>query len=248
LENTDSQPGGALAGALNELDAFPALMWRAGRPVLQSGWHEEIAAERKVGAHGALQVAGFHDDNRHEAVFGRGIDLPTADYFQDYFSNGFAYDGGSSNSWGARAAFREKLEGGTEFVAVYSFSGALTPAQAADGVLREILRTAPRHSLAGGISTKLPHTGTKINAAYKWISGTALTRVDPFGESLYQLDPYLHVGIRQPLPKFALGRWEAVADCDNLLAQGYVSMATRDGHMVLVPTFRTFRGGLSLQF
>jgi len=53
---------------------------------------------------------------------------------------------------------------------------------------------------------------------------------------------------RQPLPKFALGRWEAIADCNNLLAQGYVSTSSRDGRVVLVPAFRTFRGGLSVQF
>jgi len=72
--------------------------------------------------------------------------------------------------------------------------------------------------------------------------------VDAYGESLFQFDPYLHVGVRQPLPRFALGRWEAIADCDNLLAQGSVSTSSRDGHLVLLPAFRTFRGGLSVQF
>src|SRR6266581_3559539 len=77
-----------------------AVRSRQGRPVLQNGLHEEISAERKISTHGKLQMAGFHDDNRHVAVFGRGSDLPAADYFLDNFSNGFAYDGGSSSSWG----------------------------------------------------------------------------------------------------------------------------------------------------
>jgi len=35
---------------------------------------------------------------------------------------------------------------------------------------------------------------------------------DGYGESLFQMDPsYLHLVVRQPLPKFALGRWEAIA-------------------------------------
>jgi hypothetical protein len=72
--------------------------------------------------------------------------------------------------------------------------------------------------------------------------------VDSYGESLYQMDPFLHVSVRQQLPKFGPGRWEAIADCDNLLAQGYLTMNTREGQVVLVPAFRTFRGGLSLQF
>jgi len=88
---------------------------------LQNGVHEEIAAERKVGTRGKFQIAGFHDDNRHVAVFGRGSDLPAADYFQDYFSTGFAYDGGSSSSWGSRVAFREKLDGDVELTAVLFF-------------------------------------------------------------------------------------------------------------------------------
>jgi len=248
LEANEALPGGALAAALNELDAFPALLWRQGRPVLQNGLHEEVSAERKTGTRGKLQITGFHDDNRHVAVFGRGSDLPTTDYFQDNFSTGFAYDGGSSSSWGTRVAFREKLDGDVEVTAVYSFGGALTPSDDADGLLRDALRTAQRHSLGAGISAKVPRLGTRVQAGYKWVNGITVSSVDSYGESLFQMDPYLHLIVRQPLPKFALGRWEAMADCNNLLAQGYVSTNSRDGRVALVPAFRTFRGGLSVQF
>jgi hypothetical protein len=248
LEANDARPGGALAAALNELDAFPALLWRQGRPVLQNGLHEEISAERKFGSRGKLQIAGFHDDNRHVAVFGRGSDLPVADYLQDNFSTSFAYDGGSASSWGSRVAFREKLDGDVEFTAVYAFGGTLTPSDDADGLLREVLRHAQRHSLAAGISATMPRLGTKVQTGYKWVNGATVSSVDGYGESLFQMDPYLHLRVRQPLPKFALGRWEAIADCNNLLAQGYVTTNSRDGRVALVPAFRTFRGGLSVQF
>jgi len=59
---------------------------------------------------------------------------------------------------------------------------------------------------------------------------------------------FFHFGVRQPLPRWALGRWEAIAECDNLFAQGYVSVGSRDGQVTLLPAFRTFRGGLSVQF
>jgi len=248
LESEGVENDGMLVAALNELDAFPALLWRKGRPVLQNGWHEEISAEHRLGTRGKLQVAGFHDDNRHVAVYGRGDGLPVADYFQDYFSSGFAYDGGSSGSWGTRVAWREKVSDDVELTAVYAYAGALSPIDAADDFLRDILRTQGRHSLGAGFSAKIPHAGTHLEASYKWISGVAVSRVDLYGESLFQLDPYLHIGVRQPLPKFALGRWEAIANCDNLLAQGYLPMNSRDGHVVLVPSLRTFRGGLSVQF
>jgi len=248
LEEDGAQPGGALGAALNELDAFPALLWRQGRPVLQSGLHEEVSAERKIGTRGKVQVAGFHEDNRHVAVFGRGSDLPTADYFQDSFSPGFAYDGGSAGSWGTRAAFRERLDDDVELTAVYSFGGALAPSADGDDLLRDVLRHAQRHSLGAAISAKVPHLGTKVQAGYKWVSGLTVSSVDSYGESLFQMDPYLHLIVRQPLPRFAMGHWEAIADCNNLLAQGYVSTNSRDGRVVLVPAFRSFRGGLSVQF
>jgi len=245
LETSDR---GTLAAALSELDAFPALLRRGGRPVLQGGWHEEVAAERKLGARGSIQVAGFHDDNRHLALFGHGRGLPAADYFQGYFANGFAYDGGSSSSWGTRVAVHQKFDNDIELTALYAFGGALAPSGDADGSLREMLLTAPRHSLAAAVSAKVPGTSTKINAGYKWVSGVTLSRVDVFGESRFRTDPYLHLGVRQPLPKFPLGRWEAIADCDNVLAQGYVQLNSQDGHVVVVPAFRSFRGGLSVQF
>jgi hypothetical protein len=257
-----SQPGGpnsmdvtsggdvnsVLNEALGELDAFPALMWRGGRPVLQNGWHEEVAAERKFGEKGKLQVAAFHDDNRHMAVFGQGRDLPVTEYFQDSFSNGFAYDGGSASSWGARVALRERLADDLELTAVYAYGGVLTPGEELSGPLRESLRSAMRNSAGANISWTSRRTHTKLTSGYKWVDGQALTRLDNYGETLYQMDPFLHVSVRQQLPRFGLGRWEAIADCDNLLAQGYVSMNTKDGQAILVPAFRTIRGGLSVQF
>jgi hypothetical protein len=248
LDSSSDELQSSLVRALDELDAFPALMWRDGRPVLEGGWHEEISVERRIGERGRLQIAAFHDDAHHQAVFGRGSDLPAQEYFQDVFSNAFAYDGGSDSSWGGRVAFREKLSDDTEVTAVYAMGGALAPNGMTDAILRDALRMVTRQSIGVNVSTKVPRAGGKVTVGYKWISGPAVSRVDSYGESLYQMDPYLHVSLRQQLPKFGPGRWEAIADCDNLLAQGYVTMNTRDGQVVLVPAFRTFRGGLSLQF
>ncbi len=249
LETNGQDLQSTLASALDELDAFPTLMWRDGRPVIQGGWHEEISVERRVGETGKLQIAGFHDDSHHLAVFGRGSDLPPQQYFEDVFSNAFAYDGGSASSWGGRLAYREKLSDDVEVTALYAMAGALAPDASHDSaVLRDSLRMAPRQSIGVNVSAKLPRTKGRITGGYKWISGPAVSRVDSYGESLYQMDPYLHVSVRQQLPKFGPGRWEAIADCDNLLAQGYVTVNTREGQVALVPAFRTFRGGLSLQF
>jgi len=248
LDPEDRDASADLAAAVSELDSFPTLLWRNGSPVLEGGWHEEISATRKLGPHSDIQVAAFHDDDRNTALYGRGGDMPANDYLQDYFSNAFAYDGGSMNSWGTRIAVREQLSDNIEVTAVYSYAGALTPDDAALGALRDMLKTAMHSSVGASVTTKVPRSGTKVVAGYNWISGNALSPVDSYGAAQYQTDPYLHIGIRQTLPRFGLGRWQAIADCDNILAQGYVTLNTSDGRTTLVPAFRTFRGGLSVQF
>jgi hypothetical protein len=244
---TESNTSGLLTTAMNQLDAFPALLWHDGRAVLENGRHEELSADRKLDNHSLLQVAVFHDDNSHVALFGKGTDLP-GDYFQDYYSNAFAYDGGSSVSWGMRAAIRERLTDDLELTTIYAFSGALVPVGAMDAGLRDALRTASKQSAGANLTGKIPASKTQLTVGYKWVNGLALSRVDPYGEAVYDMNPYLHIGIRQPLPWPTVGHWEANAECDNLLAQGNYPLNTRDGQVVLVPAFRSFRGGLSLQF
>ena len=250
LDTNNGELGSVLNEALDQLDAFPALMWRGGRPVLQNGWHEEVSVERKLGEHGKLQVAAFHDDNRHLAIFGQGRDLPIAEYFQDTFSNGFAYDGGSASSWGARVVLREKLSDDVEWTTVYAYGGVLAPPEElfTQLQLRDSLHNASRNSVGTNVSWNSRRSRTKLSAGYKWVDGPALSRLDSYGESMYQMDPFLHLSVRQQLPRFGLGRWEAIADCDNLLAQGYIPMNSRDVQSILVPAFRTVRGGLSVQF
>ena len=81
------------------------------------------------------------------------------------------------------------------------------------------------------------------------MGGTVVSRQDPYGEALYMMDPNLNLRLRQPLPSFFLpAKVEALADFRNLLAQGYVPVNTPEGQLLLVPSFRSFRGGFSFQF
>ena len=111
--------------------------------------------------------------------------------------------------------------------------------------LRNELETRYRHSVAARLSITAPGVGTQFRASYKWISGPTVSHQDVYGESLYQIDPYLSMEIRQPIFP---GHMEVQADLGNLLGQGYVTMATSNGQVVLVPSYRYFRGGLSFQF
>jgi hypothetical protein len=240
-----------LGSALDQFDAFPSLLWRNGRPVLESGWHEELSAERKLGARGRLQVALFHDGNSHVAIYGQGRNPAADNFLNDFFLDGFVSDGGALHSWGSRVALRKELAGGLEVRFIYTTADALVPGnsgEVAPGDLPGSLSRRRRHSLSSGVQARLPRLGSRVNAGYTWLDGNLLSSLDSYGESLYQTEPYLHLGLRQPLPKFALGRWELLADCQNLLAQGYVPVSGTQSRVAYVPAFRIFRGGLSVQF
>jgi hypothetical protein len=240
---------GALESAIGELESLPPVLFHDGRPVLEGGWHQELGVKRSMGGQSTLEVAAFHDSTRDQAIFGTGA-AANPEFVQDQFSTAFLYDGGNSSFWGGRAAYRQKLSDDLEVAAIYAWAGALSPGRElylTSSDLRDSFTTTNHHSLAARISGKIPQSGTEFSASYKWVSGVALSRMDQFGEASYQIDPNLHLSIRQPLPGLN-GRWEALADFSNLLAQGYVSVNGQDSRMMLVPILRSFRGGVSFQF
>lgn len=240
---------GDLQSAIGALDSLPSVVFQNGLPVLEGGWHEEISVKHKLTSRSSLEAAGFHDSAQHQAIFGSGpADNP--DFYQDAFSSAFLYDGGSTSSWGARLVYRDKISDNLEVAAIYAWAGALSPTGDFSSVptdLRDDIATRNYHSVSGRISAKVPHAGTQVQASYKWISGATLSRVDAFGDAAYQIDPYLNLSIRQPLPGLN-GRWQAMADFSNLLAQGYVTASGQDTKMVFLPVLRSFRGGVSFQF
>ena len=245
----DSGSGGTLESAVDTLDALPTLLMRRGRPIFESGLHEELSIDHTLNKRANLSAAVFHDFSSHTAVIGRGGGADGPDFLQDYFSEAFAYDGGASSSTGARVAYREKITSNLTTTVVYAYAGALAPDGDSDAVkLRDQLDTRYRHSLAGRVSATVPRFGTTVSASYKWLSGPTVSRLDSYGESVYGIDPYLSMQVRQPLPNVFSCHMEVQADVGNLLAQGYVPVSTGDGSVLLVPSYRFFKGGLSLQF
>lgn len=239
----------ALDAAIAELDDFPAMLIRNGRPILAGGWHEELGVGRKIGQRTTIETAAYHDRSSDTPVFGRGA-VSNPDFLEDPTSNAFAYDAGVFDSWGARAAVRQKLSSDLDLVAVYAFAGAMVPGDLdLEGQVRDALNTRYRHSVALRLSGKIQRTKTQFGIGYKWINGGALTRQDAYGEAAYDIDPYLSISFRQDLPgSFWNGRWQALAEVRNLLAQGYAIIPSQDGAILLTPACRTIRGGLSFQF
>ncbi len=243
-ENND----GALQSAMNSLNAFPVLLERNNQPILAAGFHEEARLERPLGKSRSISVAAFHDQSGDTAVFGEGS-ATGANVLPDYFTNGFAYDAGDSGSWGTRVAYRQTIGSDVETTVVYTWAGVLSPySSETNGDLSSLLATRNRQSLGARVSGKIPRTKTKVIAGYTWISGPVAERLDPYGEAAFGTDPFLNISLRQPLPAFFPCHMVLLADVSNLLAQGYVAVTTRDGQLLLVPSYRTFQGGVSFQF
>lgn len=238
----------ALQSALDSLDDFPILMMRDGRPVLENRWHEEFAIDHALGKDSDISAAVFHDRSGHTALIGKG-NSTNPEFLQNYLSDVFAYDGGVSASSGVRLVYRQHWTDSLSTTVVYAYAGALATTEDSDlAILRSELSTRYRQTLAGRVTAQIPRLGTKLSTGYQWINGDAVSRVDAYGGSLYHIDPYLSMEVRQPLPRIFPCHLEVMANVGNLLAQGYVPLATKDGDVVLVPSYRFFTGGLSLQF
>jgi hypothetical protein len=238
--------------AIEALQTGPILIWGKGNPIVNSGWHEEFVLRHEVGARGQFETAVFRDDTRHQAVYGtlRGSSDPSASFINQ-FPGPLAHDAGTDGFWGSRLVYRERLASNLEVAGVYAWAGALAPDDqgASIAALQQMLQTRYVHSVAARLAGKVPKSKTQFAASYKWINGTIVTRQDLYSEAAMAIDPNLSLSIRQPLPSFFMaGHWEALADFRNMLSQGYASLETLDGRMLLMPVERSFRGGVSFQF
>jgi len=236
--------------AIDALQTGPRLIWGNGIPVLSGGWHEEFAVRHSVGARGQIESAAFRDDSRHQAVYGTVTGSSDANSPVSLLGP-LAQDGGPAGFWGTRVVYREKLADNLEVAGVYAWAGALALNGQSLPVLdlRDMVQTTYRHSVAARVAGKVPKSKTQFAASYKWIDGTVVTRQDLYNEAAMAIDPNLSLSIRQPLPSFRRsGRWEAMADFRNMLSQGYVSLTSPDGRMLVMPVERSFRGGVSFQF
>ena len=237
--------------AIDALQAGPRLVWGNNNLLLAGGWHEEFAVRHDVGARGEIETAVFRDDSRHQVVYANIMESADSSSLVGELPGPFGNDAGAAGFWGTRMVYREKLSDHLEVAGVYAWAGALAPNDQSAPLsdLRDMLQTRYRHSLAGRVAGKVPKSKTQLAASYKWIDGSVVTRQDLYGETAMAIDPNLSLSIRQPLPSFRRsGRWEALADFRNMLSQGYVSLESPDGRILMMPVERSFRGGVSFQF
>jgi hypothetical protein len=254
-----SDGSGTFLERVSGLDSFPVLTLRGNRPELERVDHSEISLNHRLHGSAEIELAAYHDGVKNAAVWGSANAKATSWLAGNYMVNptvgGIFVNMGDYHSSGYRAAYVQRIGNHVETLVAYSVGDSLYthgPANhAPKGDLQGVLKPARSASLAGGVSARIPATRTQLTTSYEWVQRGRVTMVDPYGQADLQLQPFLDVQIRQPLPALAFlpAHIEAVADFRNLLAQGY-SPLTQSGEMPLrlSSAYKSIRGGFSVEF
>jgi hypothetical protein len=241
------------------LNAFPRVTLRDYRPKLEQLNHAELSLNRHVKKASRLKIAAYHDATYNAAVWGGGragsFERLAGNFLPNPVADGITVNVGDYSSSGLRAAYLQDIGNNVHALFAYALGNALTSSgivgRPTGGDLQGVLRPASSATLAGKVSAVLPVTHTQLVTSYEYVQRGRLTIVDPSGQADLQLQPFLGVQIRQPLPTIAFlpARIEAIADFRNLLDQGNVRMGQAGEQPVLLtPLYRSFRGGFSVQF
>jgi Carboxypeptidase regulatory-like domain len=252
----------SLMERVGDLNAFPRITLRDSRLQLEKLNHTEVSYDHKLGMRTEVQVATYHDGIQNTALWASGDPAAfsrsalTGNILPNPADAGVTLNAGDFGSSGMRVALVRELGSNAEAVLMYSTGESLAVSENAlaglnaDRVLRNSLRVRSAQSVGGRVSARVPCSRTRISASYQWLPRGSVTGIDPVGEANMDIEPYLNVQIRQPLPTldFFSAHVEAMVDLRNLLAEGYVPLASSDDRVLLTPAYRSFRGGFSVQF
>jgi hypothetical protein len=252
---------GSLLERIGVLTAFPRVTMRGYRPRLEQLNHTEVSYVRHLERGSRVEIAAYHDLLENAAVWGFGgaevLGGLAGNFLPNPAADGVTLNVGNFSASGVRAAFTGSLGGNVQVAVLYALGDALAVEPGASSVrgsvkdLRSVLRTRPTQIVGGRVAARLPVVKTRITTSYQWMPVGRVTEVDPYGQANMQLQPYLGVQIRQPLPNLAFlpAKIEALADFRNLLAQGYTPVCQAgEDTLILTPVYRSFRGGFSVQF
>ena len=246
----------SLLERIGMMNAFPRITERDNQLKMEQLNHSEVAVNRRIGKSSRAQFAAYHDDLRNAAVWGFGQPDSSSWMAGNFVSNpavdGIVVHAGNYQSAGFRAVYSKTFGEHFEALAAYSTGSALAAhGPVAIGSRESFLRPEQTTALTGKISAEIPVTHTRIITSYESVPSDRVTLLDAYGQAMLQVQPYLGVQIRQPLPTFAFlpAHIEATADFRNLTGQGYVSAGQAGQKPVTLSSgYRCIRGGFSVQF
>ncbi len=251
----EMEPG--LQEQLAVLSLFPRVSLLGGRARVQRSENFEIGYRRVDGSR-TYSAAVFREglSNTALTIAAPGGFYPAADLLPDLASSSSVFNAGRFRRLGYTAAFTQALGEDLNFTLSYGYGDALVAGRGGlrtshPDELRGLLRMSRRHWLMARVGGSVPRVGTRFAAGYQWTDYSALSSPHLFLTQTVSVEPGMNLHLRQPVPVRGVfhGRLEAIAELRNLLAQGYLPLATSDGRrVVLIHSPRAVRGGLSFIF
>jgi hypothetical protein len=240
---------------LTALASLPLISLRDGHPRVQRSDSMEVGYSKVTGKR--TYSFGAYREHLKDAILtmagAPGIGEMT-DLLTDLGSRSSVYDAGSFDRWGYVASVTQNVTESLDVSLAYGRTGALTTIQqnlagGSAGDVRDSLRMTDTNWATMRVSGTAPVYGTRFIASYGWMdTGTLM----PSRISLMQKtgpETGLNLSIRQPIPSGGLlGRFEAVGEIRNALAQGYLPMSSAGKPLLLTNSPRSVRGGLSFIF
>ncbi len=244
-------PDSDVAGTLNSMATLPEFSFRDGRLQLQRTQNYELGYLKTAGTR-AYGVSGFYENvnDGRLTVSGDLSGLDAGDVLPDLSTRSSIYNVGHYNRNGVVASIDQKIGESFEFALAGGTMGGFT-AKGAPGTEADSFLTRSSHPIASlNVRTTLPVSNTRIFGNYEYVGDGAVVPRHIFSTQRLYTEPGLNIVVRQPLPSlFGLRRFELSADLRNLLAQGYIPVASRDGRQLLiVQAPRAVRGGLNFIF
>jgi hypothetical protein len=246
----------SLQNDMAALSLLPRVSIRNGRAQVQRTENVEIGYRVTVQSR-TYSVGAYHEFVRNAALTMSGSDVFfLGDMLPELSSNSYVFNIGNYSRMGLTASVTQNL--GDKFSAtiaagrggVLTSNGTLLRGADPDA-LRSSITRAQRHWARGILTGTLPVAGTRFITSYEWSDATTLTPGHVYLTQKIYPETGLNVRVRQPLPGWGglPGRLEASAELRNLLAQGYLPIATGDGRRILLTHYpRAIRGGLSFIF
>jgi carboxypeptidase family protein len=251
-------PDTEMQSDLTVLALFPRISLVDGNARVQRAQNFEVAYRKNIGKNRSISASVYREGVTNAAVMmaAPGGYYSGADLLPDLSSNSSIFNAGDFERLGFRASATQRFAEALALTIAAGNGGVLmanTPGLASNdpNELREAMTGSRRTWAAARISGTLPSSGTQYSAGYHWTDFSVISPTHLYLTTGMQPELGLNVRIRQSLPSFGVwsGRLVASAELRNLLAQGYVPVATADGRtLYLIQNPRSVRGGVSFIF
>ncbi|MEO6828539.1 MAG: hypothetical protein ABI164_01925, partial [Acidobacteriaceae bacterium] len=236
----------------------PAMAMQNGNLRLTHALHQEFSIQRQL-AGMQLEAAYFYDHLVNPVLNGYGdgnaAEFSSGNVLLDPVTGAFRTAGPNYSGGGIRIFASRQVHGNLWTAVEYAEGPAIVLPAAkllgADSFTDALagVGTTRTESVLFSMHGRLPGSGTRWNAGYRWQPEETITAVDPFSTGMSA--PFLSVSLHQPLgnSNASSDRLELEFMMQNMLAQGYrpiYVVAGQTPYFAQAP--RLITGGLAFSF